>query len=116
MTRSFQQTYPVQTKTFVRSIQTSADTTKLHENPTDSDLLTVKLHEDSFRARNCDVPDLEVQISKPELLEMYKQMTTMRRMEMAADALYKAKMIRGFCHLAIGQVRIIGLSMQFFLF
>lgn len=66
--------------------------------------MTVKLHEDSFRAYQCDVPELEVQVTKDDLLTMYKQMQTMRRMEMAADALYKAKMIRGFCHLAIGQV------------
>lgn len=50
------------------------------------------------------MPELEVQVTKADLLQMYKQMTTMRRMEMAADALYKAKLIRGFCHLAIGQV------------
>ncbi|KAJ8522891.1 hypothetical protein ONZ45_g602 [Pleurotus djamor] len=92
------------TKASVRAIQTSADTTELHHSPSDpSQPLTVKLHQDSFRSYQCDTPDLEVQVTKDDLLTMYKQMQTMRRMEMAADALYKAKMIRGFCHLAIGQ-------------
>jgi pyruvate dehydrogenase E1 component alpha subunit len=54
-------------------------------------------------AYNCDTPSLDVSVTKDELIQMYREMTTMRRMEMAADALYKAKMIRGFCHLAIGQ-------------
>ncbi|KAJ6608248.1 dehydrogenase E1 component-domain-containing protein [Mycena sp. CBHHK59/15] len=88
----------------VRAIQTSADTTQLHETPSDlSQPFTVKLHEDSFHSYLCDKPDLDVQVTKDQLLGMYKQMQTMRRMEMAADALYKAKLIRGFCHLAIGQ-------------
>ena len=91
-----------------RAIQTSADTTQLnYPPPTDpSKPFTVQLHQDSFHTFNCDSPSLEVEVTKEQLLSMYKQMQTMRRMEMAADALYKAKLIRGFCHLAIGQVRI----------
>ncbi|KAI5985423.1 mitochondrial pyruvate dehydrogenase E1 component beta subunit [Pisolithus marmoratus] len=88
----------------MRGIQTSADTTQLQDTITDhSQPFTVKLHEDSFRTYKIDPPSLEVQVQKDELLKMYKDMQCMRRMEMAADALYKAKLIRGFCHLAIGQ-------------
>lgn len=90
---------------FARAIQTSADTTQLQDTIQDySQPFTVKLHEESFRSYQCETPSLEVEVKKDELLKMYKDMQTMRRMEMAADALYKAKLIRGFCHLAIGQV------------
>ncbi|PPQ87409.1 hypothetical protein CVT25_008105 [Psilocybe cyanescens] len=95
---------PTSLRAHVRSVQTTADLTELRDKPSDpSQPITVKLHEDSFQSYLCDKPDLEVQVTGEELLTMYKQMQTMRRMEMAADALYKAKLIRGFCHLAIGQ-------------
>lgn len=88
-----------------RSLQTSADTTTLTGDASHSSPFTVKLHEDSFRAYQTETPSLEVEVSKEELIGMYKTMTLMRRMEMAADSLYRQKLIRGFCHLATGQVR-----------
>ncbi|KAH9035931.1 pyruvate dehydrogenase e1 component alpha subunit [Lactarius pseudohatsudake] len=90
---------------FARSLQTSADTTLLTQSiPEDgSTPFFVKLHEDSFRAYNTDAPSLDVEVTKDSLLKHYQTMVTMRRMEQAADALYKSKLIRGFCHLAIGQ-------------
>lgn len=73
--------------------------------PRFSDKLTITLPETSFETYNCEKPSLEVELSKDQLMDMYTKMTTMRRMEMTADGLYKAKKIRGFCHLCNGQVR-----------
>ncbi|KAL4244800.1 Pyruvate dehydrogenase E1 component subunit alpha [Abortiporus biennis] len=87
----------------VRSLQTSADSTQLATDAHHSEPFRVKLHEHSFNAYRTEVPSLDVEVTKDSLLSMYKDMNAMRRMEMAADALYKQKMIRGFCHLAIGQ-------------
>ena len=89
----------------MQTIQTSAGSTQLQDSVTyHSQPFTVTLHDDSFRGFKCETPSLEVQVQTDELLKMYKDMQLMCRMEMAADALYKAKLIRGFCHLAIGQV------------
>jgi pyruvate dehydrogenase E1 component alpha subunit len=90
-------------------LQTAADSTQLVQRvPEDASTpFSVKLHEDSFRAFNTDTPSLDVDVTKDSLIKMYKDMVTMRRMEQSADALYKSKLIRGFCHLAIGQVRFI---------
>lgn len=68
-----------------------------------SDLCTIELPASSFEGYHLDVPELTFETEKQKLLNMYKEMIVIRRMEMAADALYKAKKIRGFCHLSVGQ-------------
>ncbi|KAK1376522.1 Pyruvate dehydrogenase E1 component subunit alpha [Heracleum sosnowskyi] len=56
-----------------------------------------------FTGHNCEPPSRSVETSAKELMTFFIDMATMRRMEIAADSLYKAKLIRGFCHLYDGQ-------------
>lgn len=78
---------------------------RIHTEPSDfRQPISLQLPEDSFRAHNCEKPSLDVQVTKDDLLNMYREMQTIRRMELEADALYKIDLVRGYCHLAIGQV------------
>jgi len=63
----------------------------------------VKLSDESFETYNLDPPPYTLDTTKKELKQMYYDMVSVRRMEMAADRLYKEKKIRGFCHLSTGQ-------------
>lgn len=56
-----------------------------------------------FKTHRCEAPPLVTEASRAELLDYWRHMHTIRRMELAADALYKAKQVRGFCHLSVGQ-------------
>lgn len=56
-----------------------------------------------YKTHRIDSPPTTVQTSIQELTKFYHTMYKMRRMEIAADMMYKAKLIRGFCHLYDGQ-------------
>lgn len=71
-----------------------------------SDSIHFTLPESAFKMYNEEAPSLEIETNKEELISLYKNMNRIRRVEMAADGLYKAKKIRGFCHLSNGGVSI----------
>ncbi|KAF2862362.1 pyruvate dehydrogenase E1, alpha subunit [Piedraia hortae CBS 480.64] len=90
----------------VRRVTTDAASShaERHEVPQEDDKpFNVKLSDESFETYEIDAPDHTMQTTKKELKQMYYDMVAIRRMEMAADRLYKEKKIRGFCHLSTGQ-------------
>ncbi|PIY89574.1 MAG: pyruvate dehydrogenase (acetyl-transferring) E1 component subunit alpha, partial [Nitrosopumilales archaeon CG_4_10_14_0_8_um_filter_34_8] len=50
-----------------------------------------------------ETPSTTVTTTKDDLMHQFRQMYTMRRMEITCDTEYKARTIRGFCHLYDGQ-------------
>ncbi|GAA5805755.1 dehydrogenase E1 component-domain-containing protein [Helicostylum pulchrum] len=84
----------------VRTLSTSSQL--LMAKKSSSESIHITLPESSFKMYNADAPSFEIETNKEELLDLYKNMNLIRRVEMAADGLYKAKKIRGFCHLSNG--------------
>jgi len=57
----------------------------------------------TFEVYKCEMPPQYAETSRDDLLALYRTMVRIRKMELAADSLYKQKLIRGFCHLYNGQ-------------
>lgn len=61
-------------------------------------------------------PSTQVTVTRDEAIELFKHLHTIRRIETVAGNLYKEKIVRGFCHLYSGQVRIISRALFFHIF
>ncbi|KKY20106.1 putative pyruvate dehydrogenase e1 component alpha subunit [Phaeomoniella chlamydospora] len=87
-----------------RTVTTDAASAHAENIPSEDDApFEVKLSDESFETYELDPPPYTLHTTKKELKKMYYDMVAIRRMEMAADRLYKEKKIRGFCHLSTGQ-------------
>ncbi|KAK2755773.1 alpha subunit of pyruvate dehydrogenase [Arachnomyces sp. PD_36] len=87
-----------------RSVTTDAASSHAEDIPAEDDKpFRVNLSDESFETYELDPPPYTLETTKKELKQMYHDMVSIRRMEMAADRLYKEKKIRGFCHLSTGQ-------------
>ncbi|CAG8555011.1 5594_t:CDS:2 [Diversispora eburnea] len=91
------------TKTTKTIRTTSWLTSRKFATVTTSEPIKYKLPESSFKAYECEPPSLDIEFTKEEIINMYRDMVLIRRMETTADGLYKSKLIKGFCHLCTGQ-------------
>jgi len=69
-----------------------------------SDGIKFSFDSSQFKVHNLSYsPNLETVATKDEVMKMYDDMFTIRRMELLCDQYYKNKQIWGFCHLYDGQ-------------
>ncbi|KAJ2725661.1 alpha subunit of pyruvate dehydrogenase [Coemansia sp. Benny D115] len=68
-----------------------------------SETVTFEFCDKTFEGYNIEIPSRSITLTKEDAISMYREMQTVRRLEMAADSSYKHKLIRGFCHLCTGQ-------------
>ncbi|RKF79189.1 Pyruvate dehydrogenase E1 component subunit alpha, mitochondrial [Golovinomyces cichoracearum] len=87
-----------------RSVTSDAASSHADSVPEEDDKpFNVTLSDQSFEMYNLEPLSHTLETTKAELRQMLYNMAAIRRMEMAADRLYKEKKIRGFCHLSTGQ-------------
>ncbi|KAI5084563.1 hypothetical protein GOP47_0000732 [Adiantum capillus-veneris] len=102
-----------QISTLRQALCTRANASRFLASPSLSRTFSCSAEEDStpftvdiavpFKGHHIEPPPQVAETSPKELMSFFRDMSRMRRMEIAADQLYKSKLIRGFCHLYDGQ-------------
>ncbi|PVU88090.1 hypothetical protein BB560_006400 [Smittium megazygosporum] len=85
------------------SLASFARAARNYSSPADSKV-TFELDSSTFVGHLMEeLPSTKIELEPKAAIDIYREMQGVRRLEMAADAAYKSKLIRGFCHLCTGQ-------------